>query len=177
MFYGLRLLGSRNQDFLLILGLVLSCWIPQLCGDIGSAVRVPPMVLLGEREKRKAAALALQLGHAGLRLHAYADILASPLVRPSHLHVSAASLSDFAHSSRAQRAPPPSLRKSVLGSIPSRSLSASPLITPPRRPRTQVRRCGLRRRGGTFVKDGPLASPTPPLLVPALKRCLSHLSD
>lgn len=148
-------------------------------GILGLRSKRPDGVILGEGGKGKGAAHALQLGHARLRLSCicrYTSLSARPAL--SFTYVCRFPVpSDFAHSSRAQCAPPPSLRKSALGFNPSRSLSASPLITPPRRPQTQVRRCGSQRRGWTFLKARPLASPAPPLLIPSRRRCQPQVSD
>lgn len=123
-------------------------------GLLGLRSKCRDGAILGRGGKGEGAALALKLGHARLRPSCicrytsfsarsalsfpYVCCLPIRQLRP---------LTDFIHSSSAQRAPPP-LRKSVLGPTPSRNFSASPLITPPQRPRTQVRCRGSRQGAG-----------------------------
>lgn len=79
----------------------------------------------------------------------------------SHLHVSVVARGAFAHSSRAQRAPPPPFRQSVLGPTPTRATSRLP------RSRPLGGRCAsappwLAATGRDLAKARPPASPALP---------------
>lgn len=87
--FGSAFPGLEIQDFLHVLGLLLPPRIQQLCGE-GYWVcgpSAPTMFSWGKGRKRKGQRLPSSLSNLGPAPHAYADILASPLVPPPNLHM------------------------------------------------------------------------------------------
>lgn len=152
--------GLAIQDFLHVLCLLLPAPVEQLCGDIGSAVRVPHRVILREGGEGKGVAPFLQFGCARPRPSCICSYTSLPAAPPSHLHMQVSPCPAAAAAepprpllSRAARPAPRYVRPPL---VPTpRGASRSPLASPLSRRLPQCAAPARRRWAGPSRRSAP----------------------